>query len=56
MKRSNKGFDYCFNAQAVVDSAYQIIVAAETTGACPGGSPAFARLQQHTRSGGELAQ
>jgi transposase len=31
MKRSNKGFDYCFNAQAVVDSAHQIIVAAETT-------------------------
>ena len=33
MKRSNKGFDYCFNAQAVVDSAQQIIVAAETTAA-----------------------
>jgi transposase len=33
MKRSNKGFDYCFNAQAVVDSENQIIVAAETTGA-----------------------
>lgn len=33
MKRSNKGFDYCFNAQAVVDSAHQIIVAAETTAA-----------------------
>jgi len=33
MKRSNKGFDYCFNAQAVVDSAYQIIVAAEATAA-----------------------
>jgi len=29
MKRSNKGFDYCYNAQAVVDSAHQIIVAAE---------------------------
>jgi hypothetical protein len=33
MKRSNKGFDYCFNAQAVVDGAQQIIVAAETTAA-----------------------
>jgi len=33
MKRSNKGFDYCYNAQAVVDSEHQIIVAAETTNA-----------------------
>lgn len=33
MKRSNKGFDYCFNAQAVVDSEHQIIVAAEATAA-----------------------
>jgi transposase len=33
MKRSNKGFDYCYNAQATVDSAHQIIVAAETTAA-----------------------
>jgi hypothetical protein len=31
MKRSNKGFDYCYNAQAVVDSENQIIVAAEMT-------------------------
>ena len=31
MKRSNKGFDYCYNAQAVVDAEHQIIVAAETT-------------------------
>ncbi len=29
VKRSNKGFGYCCNAQAVVDSAHQIIVAAE---------------------------
>lgn len=33
MKRSNEGFDYCYNAQAVVDSEHQIIVAAETTAA-----------------------
>jgi transposase len=31
MKQSNKGFDYSYNAQAVVDGANQIIVAAETT-------------------------
>jgi transposase len=31
MKQSNKGFDYSFNAQAVVDGADQIIVAAEVT-------------------------
>jgi len=33
MKQSNKGFDYSYNAQAVVDGAEQIIVAAATTGA-----------------------
>ncbi len=31
MKRSNKGFDYCYNAQAVVDEEHQIIVGAEAT-------------------------
>src|SRR6202162_6203591 len=31
MKQSNKGFDYSYNAQAVVDSQDQIIVAAEVT-------------------------
>jgi hypothetical protein len=31
MKQSNKGFDYSYNAQAVVDAAEQIIVAAEVT-------------------------
>jgi transposase len=31
MKQSNKGFDYAYNAQAVVDGAAQIIVAAEVT-------------------------
>jgi transposase len=31
MKPSNKGFDYSFNAQAVVDAENQIIVAAEVT-------------------------
>ena len=31
MKQSNKGFDYSYNAQAVVDGAEQIIVAAEIT-------------------------
>jgi transposase len=33
MKQSNKGFDYSYNAQAVVDSQEQIIVAAEVTNA-----------------------
>ncbi len=31
MKQSNKGFDYSYNAQAVVDAGNQIIVAAEVT-------------------------
>jgi transposase len=31
MKQSNKGFDYSYNSQAVVDGADQIIVAAEVT-------------------------
>jgi transposase len=31
MKQSNKGFDYSYNAQAVVDGQDQIIVAAEVT-------------------------
>ena len=33
MKQSNKGFDYSYNAQAVVDGGHQIIVAAEVTAA-----------------------
>jgi transposase len=33
MKQSNKGFDYSYNAQAVVDGAEQIIVSAEVTDA-----------------------
>jgi len=33
MKQSNKGFDYSYNAQAVVDGAEQVIVAAELTSA-----------------------
>jgi transposase len=33
MKQSNKGFDYSYNAQAVVDGTEQVIVAAEVTGA-----------------------
>ena len=33
MKCSNKGFDYCYNAQSVVDGEHQIIVAAEVTAA-----------------------
>ena len=33
MKQSTKGFDYSYNAQAVVDGAHQIIVAAEVTAA-----------------------
>ena len=31
MRQSNKGFDYSYNAQAVVDGAHQIIVAPEVT-------------------------
>ena len=31
MKTSNKGFDYCFNGQCVVDEEQQIIVAAQVT-------------------------
>jgi len=33
MKQNNKGFDYSYNAQAVVDGAEQVIVAAEATSA-----------------------
>jgi transposase len=33
MKKSNKGFDYCYNAQAMVDDAHQIIVAGMPTAA-----------------------
>jgi transposase len=33
MKASNKGWDYCGNAQASVDGAYQIMVACEVTDA-----------------------
>jgi len=33
MKQSNKGFDYSYNAQAVVDGVEQIIVACEATNA-----------------------
>lgn len=33
MKQSNKGFDYSYNAQAVVDAANQIIVSAAVTNA-----------------------
>ena len=35
IKTSNKGFDYCFNAQAVVDEGFQIIVGADQTAICP---------------------
>ena len=31
MKTANKGFDYCFNGQTVVDGEHQIILAAEAT-------------------------
>lgn len=33
MKTSNKGFDYCYNGQAVVDEKHQIIVGASVTSA-----------------------
>ncbi len=33
MKQSNKGSDYSYNAQAVVDAEEQIIIAAEVTSA-----------------------
>jgi transposase len=33
MKTNNKGFDYCFNAQVVVDEEHQIIVADEVSDA-----------------------
>src|SRR4051794_11295855 len=52
MKQSNKGFDYSYNAQAVVDGADQIIVAAEVTPAAndkqqavPMGRAALANLE-----------
>jgi transposase len=52
MKQSNKGFDYSYNAQAVVDGECQIIVAAEVTQAAndkqqavPMGRAALANLE-----------
>jgi transposase len=52
MKQSNKGFDYSYNAQAVVDGEHQIIVAAEVTRAAndkqqavPMGTAALANLE-----------
>jgi hypothetical protein len=52
MKQSNKGFDYSYNAQAVVDGEHQIIVAAEVTRAAndkqqavPMGRAALANLE-----------
>jgi hypothetical protein len=33
MKTNNKGFDYCFNAQVVVDEEHQIILTAEPSAA-----------------------
>jgi transposase len=33
MKTSNKGFDFCFNAQVVVDEGFQVIVGADVTSA-----------------------
>ena len=52
MRQSNKGFDYSYNAQAVVDGECQIIVAAEVTPAAndkqqavPMGRAALANLE-----------
>jgi transposase len=53
MKTNNKGWDYCGNAQAVVDGACQIIVACDVTGASndkeqavPMATAALANLEQ----------
>ena len=55
MKQANKGFDYSYNAQAVVDGAEQIIVAAETTNAAndkeQGGPMAKAALENLKAAG-----
>jgi hypothetical protein len=53
MKRNNKGFDYCYNAQAVVDSAHQIIVAAEITAATGEGRGAQLGGGRHYPAHGE---
>jgi transposase len=53
MKANNKGWDYCGNAQAVVDGACQIIVACDVVAACndkeqaaPMARAALANLEQ----------
>jgi len=63
MKVSNKGFDYCFNAQVVVDEEHQIILAAEVSAAAndkqqgvPMGTATLANLEaaaiERPREGG----
>ncbi len=50
MKQSNKGFDYSYNAQAVVDGAHQIIVAPDVTSSAQrqgtGGADGASSLKQ----------
>jgi transposase len=60
MKQSNKGFDYSFNAQAVVDEREQIIVAADVTTQAndkqQGGPMGRAALENLASAGIELPQ
>jgi transposase len=57
MKTANKGWDYCGNAQASVDGAFQIIVACEVTAECNDKQQAepMAEATQRTGGGGDGA-